>query len=79
MADHSFCRAFLAECRADIAKDKIKIPPLSVWMCRGGVNNYAEVFDKRNGQRLWYGTACCAWEARARAICHYEEHGVPKQ
>jgi hypothetical protein len=71
VTDHEFCRMLLRESRAAAKRAKLDVPQLSVWSCpyAGSTDRrYFEVSRKQGAEVLWQGAACCAWEAKSKAI-----------
>lgn len=69
MSDHDFCKVSVRAAREIAREAGVKLPK-GLHAVNLGDNDY-EVWSKTTNGPLWYGEACCSYEARGKAITQY--------
>lgn len=77
MADHTFCRLMLKQTRQDLTAEQRKRLK-GAWSYMYGGRDQGE-FQVTKENFYWYGSAHCAYEARAKGIMAWLNKNYPEQ
>jgi len=67
MEDHDFCRVLLRGSRDGAAESKTTIPKLTQASTKIGHSRWFYI-QGPGGELIWEGEACCAFEAKSKAV-----------